>query len=1633
MPVPNLTSKYGIKENTQAGASSGVPDLLSKYNKTTEQVATPPVITQPVQTDPLVPKTGYLGRGRDFLLSAAQGAYAVPGALTGMADTYVGGAVGKKSEELQKKYLGSSFKDMDEYIQGMKSPEQQAVDKGLRETKGFLPTVTYMAKNPSTITSAIGQSGPSIITGGLLARVLGAVKYGSKIPGYLRGAIGEGAISGGLTAEQARSESSDGLLTGRQQAVSAISAILTGGLGVLGGKVAQRLGIADIDTIMAGGPALIPKKKSIIVAALKGALAESVFEELPQSMQEQIASNINAGRPWDEGVAEAGAQGMMTAFPLGGTVSGGRQALDNRVAGSEERKKEEEKQNRPFVEQPILEPKEEFVPGEEPVYPEEVPTPPPIIPEVPVEEPVIPEAPPVVETPAPVTKTPSGDTLTVKPATTDLPYMLDEDGRAQYFPKPLVSKSDVKSMMQAMGGDVTFTVTEKDGNKYFSYTNEDGTKTIDIRPQALGLVEENLQVGNTIELKKSDFKTAGSTYRAYDDDGNIVASRSPAYRVGQGIKYTDGTGQVRVGIVREIKEADKNKVGQNVPKRMVVDFDDRLLFGRSIPVDSKNIKSHTLSNAELAAVSKTKKEDEDNKKKLFTNKSKMRQQTEDIENNRDVSGYVPAKTTAQLKEKVNQINKLAQTWSLKRKMGNLGKGIAGSFSSGLGKPKKGQVNINKETTISPKQYMSTLAHEVAHAMDFLVNGTTGSKIMNMFGEDLTQEQKTVIMDELRKVTNALVGEAVALSDPSYYYSKAELFARFMETMMIDHNKLAEMAPNAYKGYGLMSIKHPKMSEYMDAVLGTIDKNQFKFVLFRDMRQTYHKFLGQRVGNIAYNMELRYRNMKARSMEGITKMINDRFEGVKDDPELIFDVLEATLSYVNGIFKFGTRDIQYAENDAEVIKLLNAGYEQIPGYKIVDGESYTRFAKQRWTEEQGQLMYNQLSPEGKKLVQDFTKAKEERTDGFNREFLKELYKVNSDVEGWVHRMYETNEDEVGIGTLEKSSDKFKFKTASARKGRSIDSGEKPGLIKDARLSLIKGVTELQIEKDFNTFIEDYFYTVSKLIPEGEKAEKGFTTVYGKVEKGGIGSWSEVPKQTLINETTGKRFNPEIPRYQVPTEIYRRFKLINEVVEETADVVKLFNTLNRYWRINILTHPGSTATNAISGGLQFSGKFINDMWLDVLTFDASLAQTRRNIAAVLTTMTPKGWKATGDWTYGGDSSNFYSEFQSKKSPGMKLNNKNLDKAVDVYGDKALKLFGMVERYWKKVIAKSEGADQLGHLGIFGKDGFDIPTEMENAMLDLINSEVDMWGLDYDNVPSAIDDFNKGAFTSAIKPFVKYPYKIFKTFSAMLTRPLDRTLSPQERMAAALTLGTMMVILSMAMKSRDDEEETPEVSEDAPSSVDKRGRVLVGKYGKEEKYLKVTKYPFLNIREAVSGLNKKDYEAAGDVLKEMIGGVGPVGEIGAAIMGYKNEYNTYMPTSVIIGKSLSSFVPLSRILADAARLTDPYKRRQETFADPFTSLIPLPGASKELLEEFRGKARTIDIPLEGNIRKLPGDTKGRTTTTKYVRENPNDILWSLFAGVNVKSINPEEAKAFAIREKENAKKAVEKAKKEKQKVIH
>jgi hypothetical protein len=241
------------------------------------------------------------------------------------------GLAGKGVAAAEKAIFGGTSQDAREKLQQLKSAEAQQQEKEIAETKGFLPTAGAYLQRPGALAGVITESLPSMAGGAGLAR--GAVGYIAKLVGkkaapLIAGAVGEGAITSGSIAESTRQESESGLITPGQAGISTLAGVFTGGLGVFGGKVAQKLGVADIDTLLAGGVA-DAEKKSILKQAFKGALSESVFEELPQSLQEQIMQNIAAGRPYDEGVAEAGASGMLAGAFLGGPASALSQAKTN--------------------------------------------------------------------------------------------------------------------------------------------------------------------------------------------------------------------------------------------------------------------------------------------------------------------------------------------------------------------------------------------------------------------------------------------------------------------------------------------------------------------------------------------------------------------------------------------------------------------------------------------------------------------------------------------------------------------------------------------------------------------------------------------------------------------------------------------------------------------------------------------------------------------------------------------------------------------------------------------------------------------------------------------------------------------------------------------------------------------------------------------------------------------------------------------------------------------------------------------------------------------------------------------------------------------------------------------------------
>src|SRR5690606_11922144 len=98
----------------------------------------------------------------------------------------------------------------------------------------------------------IGESIPQMIGGAAVGRGLIAAS-GGKVAPWVAGGIGEGVMGAGASASQIRSETGDGLLTPKQSGAALASGVGTAALGAAGGKIAQRMGVPDVDTMLAAG------------------------------------------------------------------------------------------------------------------------------------------------------------------------------------------------------------------------------------------------------------------------------------------------------------------------------------------------------------------------------------------------------------------------------------------------------------------------------------------------------------------------------------------------------------------------------------------------------------------------------------------------------------------------------------------------------------------------------------------------------------------------------------------------------------------------------------------------------------------------------------------------------------------------------------------------------------------------------------------------------------------------------------------------------------------------------------------------------------------------------------------------------------------------------------------------------------------------------------------------------------------------------------------------------------------------------------------------------------------------------------------------------------------------------------
>lgn len=267
-------------------------------------------------------KKGIKGHAQDIGASLMGGLAAVPDTLVGLADMYTEGRVGKAIDD----NLGDFYKlgDAQKYWQDQKTDVAKQQQQQFHDADGIVDKTKIALQNPSMIANAAVESLPSMFLGGALGKV---TKIANPIAAA---AVGEGAVMAGAQAEQIRQNSDDQMLNNGQEAASA----LTGGLGALfgfaGGRIAQKLGIGDIDSMIVSGrigPTQIAgeiantSSKSLPRRVIEGAISEGFLEELPQSISEQIIQNLATDKHWSDGVDDAAVMGTLAGMAMGGVAN----------------------------------------------------------------------------------------------------------------------------------------------------------------------------------------------------------------------------------------------------------------------------------------------------------------------------------------------------------------------------------------------------------------------------------------------------------------------------------------------------------------------------------------------------------------------------------------------------------------------------------------------------------------------------------------------------------------------------------------------------------------------------------------------------------------------------------------------------------------------------------------------------------------------------------------------------------------------------------------------------------------------------------------------------------------------------------------------------------------------------------------------------------------------------------------------------------------------------------------------------------------------------------------------------------------------------------------------------------------
>ena len=258
--------------------------------------------------DDLIPKSTTGQRIADVGLSVARGVVGLGESAVGIADIATGGGFGNALER-----AGFNPKATKQAINEYMSPAGQADAQAVSEAKGILPTAGEVLSRPWYLANVVGESAPSMI--GALGVGRGLQAVAPKLSGAVAGALGEGAVTAGSTAEQIRQDT--GTLDGQGTLASLGAGVTTAATGALGNFAARALKVASPDTVGLLNRGLDKVSGNIVGRMAKGMGVEA-GEEFFQSGTEQAWQNVGTGKPLMENVPEQATIGGLAGGVMGG-------------------------------------------------------------------------------------------------------------------------------------------------------------------------------------------------------------------------------------------------------------------------------------------------------------------------------------------------------------------------------------------------------------------------------------------------------------------------------------------------------------------------------------------------------------------------------------------------------------------------------------------------------------------------------------------------------------------------------------------------------------------------------------------------------------------------------------------------------------------------------------------------------------------------------------------------------------------------------------------------------------------------------------------------------------------------------------------------------------------------------------------------------------------------------------------------------------------------------------------------------------------------------------------------------------------------------------------------------------------